>query len=251
MTTPMKSLKWYRQLADRKKRLEAGFFTVEGEKSIRQIVASKPDFITEIVSVENPPDALRDYPTRIVSESQFRYISSTQTPQGIMAVVKIPADLYSSNLPQDIGGRILLLEDIQDPGNTGTLVRTAAAFGYDGVILTEKGAEPLAPKCVQATSGTVLSLWLRRTDQYLETARELKEKGYKIIAAEVKGKEKPEILPKQERLLLALGNEAAGLSPKLLEMADHHVGIPTTPEKAESLNVAACGAILMYLSSQK
>src|SRR4030042_921233 len=132
MTIPVKSLKWYRQLADRKGRLEAGFFLVEGERAIRQIVASSPGAITEIVAVESPPAAFRDYPTRTVTESQFRYISSTQTPQGILAVVKIPADTYSPKLRDEAGKRILLLEDIQDPGNTGTLIRTAAAFNYDG-----------------------------------------------------------------------------------------------------------------------
>jgi TrmH family RNA methyltransferase len=251
MAKPAKSLKWYRQLVDRKGRLEAGVFTVEGEKAIRQIVTGKPDSITEIISVENPPEALRDYPSRRVTASQFQYISSTQTPQGIMAVVRIPSDTYSSNLPADPGKRILLLEDIQDPGNTGTLIRTAAAFNYDGVILTENGADPLTPKCVQATAGTVLSLWLRRTARYLEMVRDLKEKDYKIVAAEVRGTAEPAILSKQEKLVLALGNEAAGLSQALLEIADYRVQIPTAPEKAESLNVAACGAILMYLSSQK
>jgi TrmH family RNA methyltransferase len=251
MEIPVKSLKWYRQLADRKGRLEAGVFIVEGEKAIRQIVAGKPDSITEIISVENPPEALRDYPARRVTASQFGYISSTQTPQGIMAVVRVPADTYSSDLPGDPGKRVLLLEDIQDPGNTGTLIRTAAAFNYDGAILTENGADPFAPKCVQATAGTVLSLWLRRTARYLEMARDLKEKGYKIVAAEVRGTAEPAVLSKQENLVLALGNEAAGLSQELLETANYRVRIPTTPEKAESLNVAACGAILMYLSSQE
>jgi len=250
MTTPMKSLKWYRQLADRKGRLEAGVFIIEGEKAIRQVVAGRPESVTEIICVEKPPAAFRDYPARTVTASQFQYISSTQTPQGIMAVVRIPSDTYSSVLPADTGSRILLLENIQDPGNTGTLVRTAAAFDYDGVILTENGADPLAPKCVQATAGTVLSLWLRRTERYLEMARELKEKDYKIITADVKGTEEPAILSNQEKLVLAVGNEAAGLSKELLAMADHRVGIPTTPEKAESLNVAICGAILMYLSSR-
>ena len=245
----MKSLKWNRQLAERKARLEAGVFIVEGEKAIRRIVANHSESISVIVSVESPPSAFRDYPARRVTASQFRYISSAQTPQGIMAVVRIPVDIYSPNLPHDPGKRILLLEDIQDPGNTGTLIRTAAAFGYDGAILTENGADPLAPKCVQATAGTVLSLWLRRTAKYLEMMRELIEKGCKIIAAEVKGTEEPTILSKQEKLVLALGNEAAGLSQELLAIADHCVRIPTAPEKVESLNVAACGAILMYLSS--
>ena len=245
---PEKSLKWYRQLADKKGRLETGCFLVEGEKAIKQIVASHPKAITEIISVEEPPSVLRHYPGRIVTASQFKYISSVQTPQGIMAVVKVPKDIYSPNLPQDIGSHVLALEGIQDPGNAGTLIRTAAALEYNGVILTESCADPLNPKCVQASAGTILSTWLRRTAQYLEIIRSLKNDGYKIVAAEVKGADSPTIISGQGKLVLALGNEAAGLSKELLEVADYRVRIPTTPEKAESLNVAACGAILMYLS---
>ena len=251
MATPVKSLKWYRQLADRKGRLEVGVFIVEGEKSIRQIVSSHPEAIIEIISVAKPPAAFNDYPQRTVTEREFRYISSTQTPQGIMAIVKIPANIYSANLPDITGKRILLLEDIQDPGNTGTLIRTAAAFNYAGVILTENGADPLNPKCVQAAAGTTLSVWLRRAGQYLKTARSLKKQGYMLISADVRGTEEPAILSKQEKMILALGNEAAGLSKGLLEIADYRIQIPTAPEKAESLNVAACGAILMYLSAAK
>jgi TrmH family RNA methyltransferase len=243
-----KSLKRYRQLADKKGRLETGFFLVEGEKAIKQIVASQPEATTEIVSVEKPPSIFRNYPIRTVTTSQFKYISSVQTPQGILAVVKFSKDIYSSSLPQEIGSHILVLEDIQDPGNVGTLIRTAAALEYDGVVLTESCADPLNPKCVQASAGTVLSVWLRRTVQYLEIVRSLKKEGYKIVAAEVKGTDSPAILSQQEKLVLVLGNEAAGLSKELLETADYRVRIPTAPEKAESLNVAACGAILMYLS---
>ena len=245
---PDKSLKWYRQLVDKKGRLETGLFLIEGEKAIRQIVASHPDAITEIVSTAEPPTLLRRYPVRLVNASEFRYISSTQSPQGIAAAVKIPADIYSPSLPNDTGRYILLLEDIQDPGNVGTLIRTAAALNYDGVVLTDSCADPLAPKCVQASAGTVLSLWLRRTAQYLEIVQALKQDGFRIIAADVRGNDEPAVLSQQEKLVLALGNEAAGLSPEMLAIADYRVRIPTAPEKAESLNVAACGAILMYLS---
>jgi TrmH family RNA methyltransferase len=244
----VKSLKWYRQLADKKGRLEAGLFLVEGEKAIRQVVASHPDTIAEIISVAEPASLYRQYPARIITASQFRYISSTQTPQGIAAVVKIPPDIYSAKLPENVGKHLLLLEDIQDPGNVGTLIRTAAALEYSGVILTENCADPLNPKCVQASAGTVLSLWLRRTEKYLETVQILKRDGYKIVAADVRGSDEPAILTRQEKLVLTLGNEAAGLSKEILEIADYRVRIPVAPEKAESLNVAACGAILMYLS---
>jgi TrmH family RNA methyltransferase len=251
MSTPLKSLKWYRRLADKKGRLDAGVFLVEGDKAIRQVIAGQPDAVTEILSVAQPPPLYGRYPLRLVSASEFQYISSTQTPQGIMAVARQPADIYSAALPQNPGRRILLLEDIQDPGNAGTLIRTAAALNYDGVILTESSADPLSPKCVQGAAGTIFSVWLRRTAQYMELARALRQDGYVVIAADLKGKDEPSILSRPEKLVLALGNEAAGLSPEVLAMSDFRVRIPTVPEKAESLNVAACGAILMYLSAGK
>jgi TrmH family RNA methyltransferase len=132
----------------------------------------------------------------------------------------------------------------------GTLIRTAAAFDFSGVIMTENCADPLSPKCVQATAGTVLSVWFRRTTRYLELIKALRESGYPLIAAELNGVAEPSILYHQSKLLLALGNEAAGLTRALLDVADYRLRIPTVRKKAESLNVAACGAICMYLSSQ-
>jgi TrmH family RNA methyltransferase len=249
MRAPLKSLKWYRALGEKKGRLETGAFLVEGERAIRQIIASRPDAVLEIVASESTIPAFKDYPARLITESQFRYISGARTPPGVMAVVRLPPDVYTSRLPRDVGNRVLLLEDIQDPGNTGTLIRTAAAFGFNGVILTENGADPFSPKCVQSTAGSVLSVWLRRTPGYLELAQELKSKKYALVAADLAGDVGPEVLSEVKKLLLALGNEAAGISKALLSIADYRLRLPVAREKAESLNVAACGAILMYLSS--
>jgi TrmH family RNA methyltransferase len=234
VSTPLKSLKWYRELAERKGRLKNGVFLVEGDKAIRQIMAGHADAVTEILAIDEPPPVYRDYPVR----------------QGLAAVVRMPDDIYSHGLPQTPGDRILLLEDIQDPGNAGTLIRTAAALNYAGVILTENSADPFSPKCVQATAGTVLSVWLRRTEKYLELVKSLRDKNYALVAADVKGTEEPPAISNREKLVLALGNEGAGLSEEILSMADNRVRIPTAPGKAESLNVAASGAILMYLSNQ-
>jgi TrmH family RNA methyltransferase len=251
MSTPLKPFKWYRRLATKKGRLEAGAFIVEGTRSINQITSNHPDEIIEILTTEEPLPIYSNYVVRLVTESQFRYICQTKTPQGVMAIVRIPVDIWSDCLPDDIGNRILLLEDIQDPGNVGTLIRTAAAFNYSGVIMSENCADPLSPKCVQATVGTVLSIWLRRTTNYLELVNALRKGGYTIVATDLSGIEEPALISRQRKLLLALGNEAAGLSMAMQNVADFRLRIPTIQEKAESLNVAACGAICMYLSSQK
>ena len=249
MSTLLKPLRWYKKLATKKGRLEAGTFLVEGDRAIKQIIASHPEEIIEILTVEEPLPVYRNYRVRLLTGSQFLSICITRTPQGSMAVVNMPADIYSDYLPEDAGNKILLLEDIQDPGNVGTLIRTAAAFDFSGVIMTENCADPLSPKCVQATVGTVLSVWLRRAIHYLELAVALRKDGYTLIATELNGIAEPSIISSQSKILLALGNEAAGLSKALLSTADYRLRIPTIREKAESLNVAACGAIFMYLSS--
>lgn len=246
-----KPLKWYKSLTARKGRREAGAFIVEGERAVAQIVSNNPDDVIEIIATGQLPPLYRKYPHRRVTESQLRSIGSTRTPQGIAAVVRTPQDTYSHRLPDKTGAKILLLEDVQDPGNVGTLIRTAAAFGFSGLILTEKCADPLSPKCVQSTAGTVLSVWLRRTPRYLELLSELKEKDYSIVAADLGGTEDPSVLQPRGKLLLALGNEASGLSGSVLNLSDYRLKVPTVRRKVESLNVAACGAICMYLSYHK
>ncbi len=246
----LKPVKWYKSLASRKGRLEAGAFLVEGERAIRQVISSSPGALIEILSTAEPAPDYSDYPARLLTDNQMGTISSTRTPQGIIAVVRPPAEMYWDRMPDSPGTRILLLEDVQDPGNVGALIRTAAAFDYSGVILSGKCADPLSPKCVQASAGTVLSLWIRRTAGYLGLLSTLKQSGYAIVAAELGGSE--DLAPlRQDRMVLALGNEASGLSQDMLRAADHRLRIPVIREKAESLNVAACGAICIYLSTHK
>jgi RNA methyltransferase, TrmH family len=249
MPAAPRSLKRYRELADKKGRLEQGVFLVEGEKHISQVAAARPDKITEIIATNPPPPLLRRYPLREVKDSEFRYISAAQTPQGIAALVRLPEGVYSTTLPAETGPRLLLLEDVQDPGNVGTLIRTAAALGFTGVILTDASADPFSPKSVQAAAGTMLSVWIRKTTDYLQLVKTLKQSGYAMAAADVRGDEKPETLSGLGKIILALGNEAAGLSKEIVDIADYRLRIATPPDKAESLNVAACGAILMYLAS--
>lgn len=247
---PLKPVKWYKDLAESKERLAAGVFLVEGTRAINQVVSSQPAEIIEIVCREGMPPPYGRYPLRPVTDSQLRSISSTKTPQDVIAVVRLPADTYSSQLPENAGSKVLLLEHVQDPGNVGTLIRSAVAFGFSGVMLTDKCADPFSPKCIQSTAGTVLSLWIRRTPRYLELAEKLRGEGYVLVAADLSGAEDTLVIQGQERLLLALGNEASGLSEQTLKHADHRLRIPIAGEKAESLNVAACGAICMYLSSR-
>ncbi|MGQ4810104.1 23S rRNA (uridine(2479)-2'-O)-methyltransferase [Candidatus Entotheonellaceae bacterium PAL068K] len=243
---PFQPLKWYRQLATQKGRLAAQAFCVEGPRAITQLMRHHADAILEILTVDPLPPAFDAYPVRRLSRRQLDAIAGTKTPQGVVAIVRLPRELYSQTLPRQVGANVLLLEDIQDPGNVGALIRTADAFDFSGVLLTDKCADPMSPKVVQSTAGSVLSLWLRRTATYLDLVKALQQQGYVCIAADAHGSDPPSQLATASPLLLALGNEAAGLSPALLQLADRRVHVPMRAT-TESLNVAACGAICMYL----
>jgi TrmH family RNA methyltransferase len=242
-------LRRYKSLATKKGRLELGLFLVEGNRAIRQMMTSHPDQIVEIIATEEHVSLYGQYPVRVATQKQFQSICFTKTPQGAMAVVRQPAGIYTDRLPDTIGTHILLLEDVQDPGNVGTLIRTAAAFGYSGVILSEQCADPLSPKSGQAAAGTMLSVWMRRTEGYLDLVRALKDRGYLVVSADLNGEDEPTIVGRREKLVLALGNEASGPSPALIGISDYRLKIPIRRDHAESLNVATCGAIAMYVSS--
>lgn len=244
----MKPLAWYKGLSDARKRREAGRFLIEGRRAVEQITTAASESIEEILVTDKLLDEYkkRSCPVRLLAERQFKSVCTSKTPHGVAAVVKIPENSYSDGLPAQTGDRLLLLEGVQDPGNVGTLIRTAAAFDYAGIVLSESCADPFSSKAVQASAGSVLSVWIRRTVQYLALAEELKNRGCRLVAADLRG----ELLTPGFRLpapcALMLGSEAAGLSTVLLALADQKVRIPMNGKKAESLNVAASGAILMF-----
>ncbi|MBD3390523.1 MAG: hypothetical protein GF418_00780 [Chitinivibrionales bacterium] len=228
-------------------RRENGAFLVEGPRAVSQTGRQFPDCVMEVLvdgTREVPP--IRDAPVSRLTARQFKGVASSQNPQGIAAVVRLPDDVYSDRPPSEPGRRVLLLDDVQDPGNVGTLVRSAAAFGFDGILLTAKCADPFAPKCVQASAGSMLSLWLRRTPSCYALAEELtREKGFVVIAADVAGEEQV-AGPVEHPFVLALGNEGGGLSERCRNLARFVMSIPIERERVESLNVAAAGAVCMY-----
>jgi TrmH family RNA methyltransferase len=243
-------LKRYKALADKKGRSASGLFLVEGPRAIQQVLTSRPHAVVEVIATADNSAEFAGAPVRTATRAQLDAICHTKTPQGAAAVVHQPDHVYEDQLPDDPGPRVLVLEAIQDPGNVGTLIRTAAAFDYSLVILSDGCADPLAPKSVQASSGTVLSVEIRRTSAYLNLLRALKQRHYRVAIADVRGHDAPARLREPSHLAFALGNEAAGPTAELLALADDRIKIPIQEHRAESLNVAACGAIGMYLSSR-
>ena len=212
--------------------------------------AAAPQNIDEILITEQALKETGGFSCRVrtLTGRQLHAVCASKTPQGIAAVVRIPEGSYESGFPRPAGRRLLLLEGVQDPGNVGTLIRTAAAFEYGGVVLSGDCADPFSPKTVQATAGAVLSVWIRRTPAYRDCVKELKKNGYAIIAADLGGGP-PTTDALSEKHLIMLGSEGAGLSADLLSIANKRIRIPMNSNKVESLNVAVSGAIIMYAAS--
>lgn len=179
-----------------------------------------------------------------VKSEVMNKLSDTVTPQGIICVVTIK----KFSLGQLWSGRsivILALDAIRDPGNVGTLIRTADAFGIDGVILSSDTVELHNPKVVRSTMGSLFHLPIVDDVNLEKTLPKLKNKNFKICGTDVKNGKDFEELNYSGKICLLIGSEAKGLNKKLLNLSDEIIRIPTYG-KAESLNASVAGGIILY-----
>lgn len=240
-----------RTLRERRAREEEGLFLAEGVRTVEDLVAS-PLAVRFAVAASTLGDtprgrglvsaiAARGIAVHEVDERGFREWADTETPQGVLAVAEIPrAGLATVPLGAD-PAVLLVLDAVQDPGNFGTLVRTAEALGAAGVVALPGTVDPWNPKSVRAAMGSSFRVPVIEADwDALEPW--LREQGVVTVASAV-GAPPPETLPR--RAALVLGNEGAGVSADTLRRADLTLGIPLRG-RAESLNVAAAGAILLH-----
>ena len=240
-----------RTLRQRRAREEEGLFLVEGVRTVEDLVASPLPvrFAVASSTLGDTPRgrglvsaiAARGIPVHEVEERAFRDWADTETPQGVLAVAEIPRAGLAA-VPLDADPAVLLVLDaVQDPGTCGTLVRTAEALGAAGVVALPGTVDPWNPKSVRAAMGSSFRLPVVEADwDVLEPW--LREHGVATVASAV-GAPPPESLPR--RAALVLGNEGAGVSADTLRRADVTLGIPLRG-RAESLNVAAAGAILLH-----
>ena len=229
----------YRRLgADRDYRRETRSCLGQGRKLLEEALAAGLA-LTSVMSaepVEELDPAVSQY---YVTPELLDYVSPMKTAPELLFVCRVP------DAGPVEGDRFLLAEDLQDPGNVGTLIRTANAFAFDGVILAGACADPFGPKAVRASMGAVFRrrVWTMSSG---EAILALKEKGVPLVAAALRAD--AETLGKWEfpqRLALAIGNEGHGLSSEMLEAADRVVRIPMEPG-AESLNAGAAAAVLLW-----
>ncbi len=180
----------------------------------------------------------------IVQDSVFKTMCDTQTPQGILCLVK----QYHYSL-KDLLHRgnplLLILDNIQDPGNLGTMMRTAEGAGADGVILGPGCVDMYNPKTIRATMGSVYRMPFFQSQDLKETLKELRDHGVHTFAAYLDGAEDYDDPDYREGTAFLLGNEGNGLAPDLAASADTCIRIPMEG-RLESLNVSAASAILLY-----
>lgn len=184
--------------------------------------------------------------TEVVKKNLFDRICDTMTPQGVMAVADMPSYCFEEFLSPG-RRRFLCLEDIRDPGNLGTMMRTAEGAGITGIILSGNSVDIFNPKVVRSTMGSLFRVPYFYAPDFIETMGRLRDSGVTLYAAHLQGSVPYHEITYGEAVGFLIGNEARGLSESAVEAADFAVRIPMEGE-LESLNAAVSAAILMYES---
>ncbi len=228
-----------KKLKQKKYRSETGTFLAEGYRNVcDSIRKATPEMIFVQEDFEQDVSELSN--TYLVTKEVMKELSDTDTPQGIAAVFRIPQEKEISS------SRVLLLNGVSDPGNLGTILRTALAAGFRDIILDEKCADVYSPKVIRSAMSAVFSLNLIRKHSLADTIALLARKGYRVYAAALT--EDAVSLYQTEfsaKSALLFGSEANGIVPELLALSDETYIIPMAQE-IESLNVAVAAGISMY-----
>jgi TrmH family RNA methyltransferase len=238
------------RLRHRKTREREGLVLAEGVRAVNEALkaGAEPEFAVVSPRLETlawGADLLATLRARVpdverIADGELDALADTERPQGVLVVFRQPARDGAALVDE---GRYLVLDAVQDPGNVGTLVRAATAFGIDGVVALDGTADPWGPKAVRASAGMVfrtpvLQAAVDRAVELLSAAR------IPVMVAEASGTDVA-TLPRQTSWALAVGNEGAGVRESLRAVARSSVRIPM-PGPAESLNAGVAGAILLY-----
>lgn len=235
-----------KKLKERKNRLKEKKYIVEGFRLVQESFKAKCEIDYVVVSEEGKDKLnhyLSDYLDNLkiyeMKDSLFCNLTSTEQPQGIIAVLKMP-----ENINKIDGEFYLLCDKVQDPGNLGTIIRTAHAAGVSAVILTKGTVDIYNDKTIRSTMGSIFYLPIIY-DNDLSFLKELKNKGFKLVATSLEESKDFFDEDLSEKIILSVGNEGNGISDEIFHLADKKVKIPM-PGGAESLNVAVATSIILF-----
>lgn len=247
------TIKEIKSLHLKKNRDAKGLYFVEGIRFVNDAIDNGQEILKIIISDKldslNGGKELLDRVSAscsdcyTVPEKLFKEISDTQSPQGILAVLK----KRESDIDRVIetSGTMVLLDSLQDPGNVGTIIRTADAAGISAVLLSKGCVDLYSPKVLRSTMGSVFHMPIFEGVSIKEIIISLKKSGYKIIASHLGGKNNYYQEELTGKIAIIIGNEANGINDETASLADRLVKIPM-PGKAESLNASVAAAIMIY-----
>lgn len=250
-------LKRYLKLHQKKYRDEDGLFLAEGLRTVRELCMSMPcDEMLEALLVREgcglEPGFAGKWRERIfsMSDSECTQLAGTSTSQGIIGIFrKQPEKPLSGHGAGKTGQAsfIIAFDDVQDPGNSGTIMRTAAWFGCDCLIFSRGSADPYNPKAVRSSAGSIYAISHYYSPDIQEELTRLSGEGYTIVAASLNGRDFREFTSWPANVVLVIGNEANGVSRQVQDLAQRLVKIPHNGAKpgVESLNAAVSAAILI------
>lgn len=229
-----------------KVRKEQGVFVVEGVKMFREAPADwiVKTYVSQEFLKKEEASVLKGREYEIVEDRVFKTMSDTMTPQGILAIVRQPASSLEKLLT-DPAPFFMVLENIQDPGNLGTILRTAEGAGVTGILMSRDTVDIFNPKTIRSTMGSVYRVPFLYVEDICKTVRELKNKGISTYAAHLKGTGSYDEQDYTKGTAFLIGNEGNGLTDELANLADTYIRIPMYG-KVESLNAAIASAVLMY-----
>lgn len=244
--------KQIKSLQSRKGRRENGLFMAEGLRLVREICPPwelKTLILTEAFMAlhEDWRICCQRYPEAevvVVEEEWMRHASDTQHPQGVMALVRL-REAVLEELLQKESPFLVILEDLQDPGNAGTVLRTADAAGADGILCSEGTADFFSPKVVRASMGSIFHLPVVRTGKFHEALQTLKQRGIMLAAAHLQASLSYDQADYRGGCGILIGNEGNGLREETTSLAQVKISIPQQG-RAESLNASVAAGILMY-----
>lgn len=242
-----------RRLLQRKGRESAGEFLVEGSQAVREALTGHRSVRLLIVSDQaKHADLLTlaaDVPVVHATETDVALLSETVTSQGVFAIVR-DAQVGLADLPQR-PRLVVICAQVRDPGNAGTVIRCADAFGADAVILTRGSVEHTNPKTVRASVGSIFHLPVVSGVEFTDAVDWAREQGLRVLAADAGGRNLDDLVQTQELarpIAWVMGNEAWGLPDELLAQVDEVVSIPMWG-RAESLNLATAAAVCLFATA--
>lgn len=238
-----------------KEREEQGLFVIEGIKMFeeaKELGLLVKAFVSESLyqgkSLETP-EYFNDLDYEILTDAVFKEVADTKTPQGIMGTIRM-ARYELETMLKDPKACLLLLEDIRDPGNLGTMIRTAEGAGITGIICSAASVDLYNPKVIRATMGSIYRVPFYQTEDFCKTLQLIKQQEITIFAAHLQGIPYDTEGSFCKKCAFIIGNEANGLSEQASAQADALIKIPMEG-KVESLNAAVAAAILMYEAARQ